>query len=73
MLQFDIITIFPDSLKTFVQESILKRAQQKKKVKIKVHDLRKFTKDKHRKVDDVLNINCEGSTRNPVRNSSLSP
>ena len=33
-------------------ESIIKRGQEKKKVRIKVHDLRHFTKDKHRKVDD---------------------
>jgi len=34
------------------QESILKRAQQKKKAEICVHDLREYTLDKHRKVDD---------------------
>ena len=33
-------------------ESIIKRAQQKKKVIIRVHDLRDFTVDKHHKVDD---------------------
>jgi len=52
MLQIDIITIFPKMFDPVVNESIIKRAQKKKKVKIKVHDLRKFTKDKHNKVDD---------------------
>ncbi len=52
MLNFDIITIFPDMFKPVIGESILKRAQEKKKVAIKIHDLRDFTKDKHRKVDD---------------------
>ena len=52
MLKFDIITIFPDMFKPVIGESILKRAQEKKKVVIKIHDLRDFTKDKHRKVDD---------------------
>ena len=52
MLQIDIITIFPEMFKPVLNESILKRAQAKKKVKFKVHDLRKFTKDKHKKVDD---------------------
>lgn len=52
MLNFDIITIFPDMFAPVVNESIIKRAQEKKKVAIKVHDLRDFTKDKHRKVDD---------------------
>jgi tRNA (guanine37-N1)-methyltransferase len=52
MTQFDIITIFPEALKPFCNASILRRAQQKKKVKIRLHDLRKYTKDKHKKVDD---------------------
>ncbi len=52
MLQFDILTIFPKSFAPILNESIVKRAQEKKKVVIKVHDLRNFTKDKHRKVDD---------------------
>jgi len=52
MLRFDIITIFPDIFNPILNESILKRAQQKKKVRINVHNLRDYTKDKHRKVDD---------------------
>jgi len=52
MLHIDIITIFPGMFKPVLNESILKRAQAKKKVRFKVHDLRDFTKDKHKKVDD---------------------
>ena len=52
MLQFDVLTIFPKSFAPVLNESIVKRAQAKKKVKIRVHDLRDFTVDKHRKVDD---------------------
>ncbi len=51
-LKIDIVTIFPNMFEPFLNESIIKRAQDKKKVSIKVHDLRDFTKDKHRKVDD---------------------
>ncbi|OGX08396.1 MAG: tRNA (guanosine(37)-N1)-methyltransferase TrmD [Omnitrophica WOR_2 bacterium GWA2_47_8] len=51
-LTIDIITIFPKMFAPLLKESIIKRAQAKKKVSIKVHDLRKFTKDKHKKVDD---------------------
>ena len=51
-MQFDIITIFPKILDSYINESILKRAQKKKLIKIKLHDLRKFTTDKHRTVDD---------------------
>jgi len=52
MLRFDIITIFSKIFDCYFNESIIKRAQQKKLVKIDVHDLRKWTKDKHRTVDD---------------------
>ena len=49
---FDIITIFPKSFGSYFNESILKRAQAKKLVQIKIWNLRDFTKDKHHKVDD---------------------
>jgi tRNA (guanine37-N1)-methyltransferase len=52
MLRFDIITIFPDMFPPVINASILKRAQEKKKVAIHVHDLRQYAKDKHHKVDD---------------------
>lgn len=52
MLRFDIITIFPDMFTGVLDESIMKRAQEKKKVVFKVHDLRDHTRDPHRKVDD---------------------
>lgn len=52
MLKFDIITIFPNMFQPLLAESIMKRAQQKRKVAIRVHDLRDYTKDKHRSVDD---------------------
>ncbi len=48
----DIITIFPKMFAPVFNESIIKRAQAKGKVKICVHDLRDYTLDKHRKVDD---------------------
>jgi tRNA (guanine37-N1)-methyltransferase len=52
MLHIDIITIFPAMFTPVLNESILKRAQQAKRVKFVVHDLRKYTQDKHKKVDD---------------------
>lgn len=51
-MRFDIITIFPEILKPILNESILRRAQDNKKVQIAVHDLRDYTDDKHLKVDD---------------------
>jgi len=52
MLYFDIITIFPNMFDLILNESMLKRAQEKNKVCFKVWDLRDFTEDKHLKVDD---------------------
>jgi len=49
---FDIITIFPEIFNSYFKESILKRAQEKKLIKIHVHNLRKWAKDRHQTVDD---------------------
>jgi tRNA (guanine37-N1)-methyltransferase len=51
-MRIDIITIFPNMFSAVLNESIIKRAQQKAKVSIFVHDLRHYTLDKHHKVDD---------------------
>lgn len=51
-MKFDIITIFPDLFKGFLTESLLARAQSKKLLSIKIHNLRKWTGDKHKTVDD---------------------
>ena len=50
-MKFDIITIFPELFKGFVGESLLGRAQKKKLIKINLHNLRKWTDDKHQTVD----------------------
>src|SRR3989344_261351 len=50
-MRFDVITIFPDLFKGFVSESLLARAQKKKLIKINLHNLRKWTDDKHKTVD----------------------
>lgn len=51
-MKIDIVTPFPEMMKGIFNESILKRAQEKGIVKITVWDLRDFTTDKHRTVDD---------------------
>ena len=51
-MRFDILTIFPSIFDSYFNESILKRAQKRRLVKIAVHNLRDFTTDKHHKVDD---------------------
>ena len=51
-VKFNIITIFPKIFDSYFSESIIKRAIQKKKAQIKIWNLRDFTEDKHKKVDD---------------------
>jgi len=51
-MQFDIITIFPEIFDSFLKESLIARAQKKKLIKINIHNLRKWTTDRHRTVDD---------------------
>jgi len=51
-MRIDIITIFPGMFGPVLDESIIKRAQKNGRVKIYLHDLRGYSTDKHRKVDD---------------------
>ena len=51
-MRIDIISVVPESLDSFINTSILARAQKKGLVEIYVHNLRDYTKDKHRRVDD---------------------
>ena len=51
-MRIDIITIFPKMFEPVLNESIIKRAQNKGKVKIYIHNLRDYSLDKHKKVDD---------------------
>ncbi len=52
-MKFHIITIFPEIFDSYFSESIIKRAQKDKKIEIETHDLRDWTADKHRTVDDT--------------------
>jgi tRNA (guanine37-N1)-methyltransferase len=51
-MRIDIITIFPGMFEPVLNESIVKRAQEKGKVRIHIHNLRDYSEDKHKKVDD---------------------
>ena len=51
-MRIDILTVVPDLLTSPLNESILKRAQQKGLVEIVIHNIRDYTTDKHRQVDD---------------------
>ncbi len=52
-MNFHIITIFPEIFKSYFKESIIKKARDKKLIKIYVHNLREWTNDKHKSVDDT--------------------
>ena len=52
IMRFDIITAFPQLLEGPLNHSIVKRAREKGLVDLHIHDLRDFSLDKHRKVDD---------------------
>ena len=51
-MRIDIITIFPDFFKTAFNYSIVKKAIEKNIVNIKIHDLRDFTDNKQKSIDD---------------------
>jgi tRNA (guanine37-N1)-methyltransferase len=52
-MKCDILTLFPQVIGAYLNESILKRARNKGVLKVRVHNIRDFTIDKHRVVDDV--------------------
>jgi len=51
-MNFHILTIFPDLFDPYLKESIIGKGIKQGRIKVKVYDLRGFTKDKHHKVDD---------------------
>ena len=51
-MKVDILTLFPEMFKGPFSESILKKAQEKSLIEIKVHDIRDWATDKHKMVDD---------------------
>ena len=51
-MKIDILTIFPEMFDGFLNTSIIKRAIQQKFVNIEIHDIRKYSKDPHKRVDN---------------------
>ena len=52
-MRFDIMTLFPDLVNTVLGESIIGRAQKSGSVEINTYNIRDFSEDKHRRVDDT--------------------
>src|SRR5271169_220773 len=51
-MQFDIISIFPDFFAGPLDYGIVRRARESRLLEVRVHDLRTYTSDRHRTVDD---------------------
>jgi len=64
-MRFDIITIFPEMFAGAFSGGIIRRALDKGLMEIEVHDLRDYTKDKHRQVDDRPYGGLEGMVMKP--------
>ena len=52
-MRFDVMTLFPDMVRTVLGESIIGRAKKAGYIEIECHNIRDFTTDKHRKTDDT--------------------
>jgi len=51
-VKFSVLTIFPEMIRSFLEVGLIQKAIQKKLIEVAVHDLRSFSHNKHRKVDD---------------------
>ena len=84
-MRIDIITVLPEMIEGFFNCSIMKRAQNKGLAEIHIHNLRDYTEDKYRRVDDypfggfagmVMKIEpierCINALRPPMVSSSIS-
>src|SRR5215471_7278891 len=79
MATFEIVTIFPDFFRGPLDYGIVRRARESKLIEISIHDLRDFTTDRHRTVDDRPFGGGEGMVLKPeplfkcVESLGLSP
>lgn len=53
MMRFDIMTLFPDLVRTVLGESVIGRAQKNGAITMRVHNIRDYAEDKHNRVDDT--------------------
>ena len=53
LVKFDLVTIFPNMVQAPLEDGILRRAIERGLVDVRIRDLRDFTTDRHRSVDDV--------------------
>ncbi len=51
-MRFDVLTLFPDIFSGYLGQSLLKRAIERGLIEVHLHDIRDWSQDKHKKVDD---------------------
>jgi tRNA (guanine37-N1)-methyltransferase len=64
-VKIDIVTIFPEMCRAPLGESMMKRAQEAGQLALAVHDLRDWTTDRHRQVDDIPYGGGQGMVMKP--------
>lgn len=52
-MKYTILTLFPDLVRPWTEESIVQKAVQKGLIEVDIHDIRAYTEDKHKTVDDT--------------------
>ena len=65
-MRFDIMTLFPELIETVLSESIIGRAQKVGILEVHAHNIRDYSKDKHRRVDDTPYGGGKGMLMSPV-------
>ena len=65
-MRFDIMTLFPELISTVLSESIIGRAQKSGAIEVYAHNIRDYSKDKHRRVDDTPYGGGMGMLMSPV-------
>ena len=65
-MRFDIMTLFPELIETILSESIIGRAQKAGILEVHAHNIRDYSKDKHRRVDDTPYGGGKGMLMSPV-------
>jgi len=64
-MRFDIITIFPEMFRCVFSGGVIRKALEKALIEVRVHNLRDFSSDKHRQVDDRPYGGSEGMVLKP--------
>ncbi len=65
-MRFDIMTLFPELVSGVLSESIIGRAQKSGAIEVHAHNIRDYSKDKHRRVDDTPYGGGMGMLMSPV-------